>query len=123
MRAGIGELSEHQRRARSRRRRAWLCVPIVVGLAIGAGLSHHEGISDDLAARSRATLHAAGYDGVQVKFSGREAQVRGTVPRPVDLLAVEALIEGQRGVRWADMRAVVIVAPPSTPAAPGTSEE
>lgn len=129
----VGELSEHQLKARGRRRKALLCLPVIVGLIAGAVITHVNEISADLSARSRATLNAAGYHGVQVKFSGREANVRGHVARPVDVLAVEALIEGQRGVRWADMREVTIVgalpaAPPpaaaaTAPVAPVSREE
>lgn len=90
-------------RAKRRRRRALLCLPLLALLAVGAVVAQSRTLAQELAVRSRAAVAAAGYDGVKVVFEGREAHVRGQVADPVDRLAVEALIEGQRGVRWADL--------------------
>lgn len=90
-------------RAKRRRRRALLCLPLLALLAVGAVVAQSRTLAQELAVRSRAAVAAAGYEGVEVVFEGREAHVRGQVADPVDRLAVEALIEGQRGVRWADL--------------------
>lgn len=81
-------------------------------LAVLAVHLHLDAMAADLSARSRAALRAADFANIEVAFNGREAMVRGHVANGLHMAAVETIIESQRGVRWADLRAVTVGAAP-----------
>lgn len=108
-----GRVTDRRAQAKRRRRRALWCLPILLALAAFAIYSNMGSIAADLAVRSRAALRAANFLTVEVAFNGREAMVRGHVADGLHMAAVETIIEGQRGVRWADLRAVTIGGAPA----------
>lgn len=119
-----GRITDRRAQAKRRRRRALWCVPVLLALVAAAIHLHMDGISADLAGRSRAALRAAEFSTVEVAFSGREAMVRGHVADGLHMAAVETIIESQRGVRWADLNAVTVGGPTTAraqPAMPKTS--
>lgn len=67
---------------------------VVIGVGAVAGSA---AVADDLRSRAERTLADAGLDGVDVDFSGREAELSGG--SRADLAEARALVDGLEGVR------------------------
>lgn len=79
---------------------AALAIPLLLAALVTA--VRHGPIEDDLGSRSRAALAAAGLDGVDVSFSGRDATLStadGVGLTQADLDRAEELVAGVDGVR------------------------
>ncbi len=91
----------------SERRRRNPVVPIAVGviglaaLGVAQNLPVRHDMEQDLTARTRSALDAAGLRSVSVTFTGRDGVVTGTVTSPGDHVSALALVRAQEGVRVA----------------------
>jgi outer membrane protein OmpA-like peptidoglycan-associated protein len=102
------------------RRRRGAVLPIAVGVlgltALGlvqeVPVRHH--LEQDLTARSALALHEAGVNGVNVRFSGRDATLTGTVAGPAQHDSAMAAVRHVTGVRVAHDR-LARAAAPGTP--------
>lgn len=128
MSAVVVETTTTTRTTRWRKRRIplWLGLLPVIGLValVATGLvSARDRIERDLTTRSAAAVVAADVDasGLEFAVSGRDVQLRGTVPADTDLGQLQRVVEEVEGVRVADVAEVSVAGPGAD--AGGATEE
>lgn len=75
----------------------------LVGVIAAGAIVGSQSAADDLRPKAERALAAAGLDGIEVDFDGREAELSDG--KPAELRRAEKIVEGVRGVRWAHIEA------------------